>query len=39
MWRKPFQFVALMLVGITLSACYVVQPQPGTNVVIQNPTR
>ena len=39
MWHKIIRLVTLAVLGISLTACYVIQPQSGTNVVIQNPMR
>ena len=39
MWHKMIRLMALAVLGVSLSACYVIQPQSGTNVVIQNPAR
>lgn len=39
MWHKMIRLMALAVLGVSLNACYVIQPQSGTNVVIQNPAR
>ncbi len=37
--KKLWHFSLLAVCAVGLSACYIVQPAPGTNVVIQNPQR
>lgn len=36
--KTPLRIAVLALCAIGLNACYIVQPVPGTSVVIQQPT-